>query len=113
MYGGRAGASTRTRENLDLHSQSDQRGGRTMRADGTEPAERAVAPVPRRAHASGVAFFLLCAECQAVTDVFERGWRAYYACDEPRRDLVFFCPACAEREFGEDAREALGGDQST
>jgi hypothetical protein len=46
-----------------------------------------------------------CQECGTVADGQARGWRAYrcdlgheYELDEP--ELVFYCPACAEREFG-------------
>ena len=35
----------------------------------------------------------------AATTRFERGWRAYVADD---RTLEIVCPACAERERGED-----------
>ena len=47
---------------------------------------------------------LACVECPRVSSVTARGWRAYRI-DEPEEDelpaLAFYCPACAEREFGE------------
>jgi hypothetical protein len=46
---------------------------------------------------------LLCWECLTVADERARGWRAYRG-DVPGEDpepiLLFYCPACAEREFG-------------
>ena len=47
----------------------------------------------------GLATFLLCRCCDAATAQFERGWRAYVADD---RTVEIVCPACAERERGED-----------
>lgn len=47
----------------------------------------------------GLATLLLCRSCAAATTRFERGWRAYVADD---RTLEIVCPACAERERGED-----------
>jgi hypothetical protein len=40
-----------------------------------------------------------CSECREawLPDDQER-WRCYLDCDD---ELVFFCPECAEREFGE------------
>jgi hypothetical protein len=44
-----------------------------------------------------------CQECNRATDPEWRGWRAYRS-DDPELDeppaLAFYCPACAEREFG-------------
>jgi hypothetical protein len=43
-----------------------------------------------------------CAECDAVSlPADEERWSAYLTDDEPAQ-LVFYCPACAEREFGDD-----------
>jgi hypothetical protein len=42
-------------------------------------------------------------ECGAESDALASGWRAYLAADkeeEPDGELLFFCPKCAEREFG-------------
>jgi hypothetical protein len=49
-----------------------------------------------------VALILRCAECGAhwLSDDHER-WRAYRDTDW---ELVFYCPDCAEREFGEHPR---------
>jgi hypothetical protein len=41
---------------------------------------------------------LICDECGGA-DRGEQGWRAYLT-REPR-EVAVFCPACAEREFGE------------
>lgn len=53
----------------------------------------------------GVALIPKCAECKAVwLPAGEEGWRAYLGSDdldEPS-ELVFYCPHCAEREFGGD-----------
>jgi len=46
---------------------------------------------------------LLCAECRRCSDSEARGWRAYLvdADDYDGDDVLFFCPTCAAREFGE------------
>ena len=43
----------------------------------------------------------MCLECGAVAAGEAKGWLAYRA-DEPgdAPSLVFYCPECAEREFG-------------
>jgi hypothetical protein len=44
---------------------------------------------------------LRCIECDETTDI-GRGWKAYLG-GEPGVDedeVVIYCPACAEREFG-------------
>jgi hypothetical protein len=48
---------------------------------------------------------LICIECGASTASPARGWKAYFARDPTEDDeleLTVYCPACAEREFGED-----------
>jgi hypothetical protein len=44
-----------------------------------------------------------CAECGCSSGLKWRGWRAYRV-DDPETDelpeLGFFCPSCAQREFG-------------
>jgi hypothetical protein len=44
-----------------------------------------------------------CRECGSSSGLYWRGWRAYRT-DDPERDepptLTFYCPSCAEREFG-------------
>jgi DNA-directed RNA polymerase subunit M/transcription elongation factor TFIIS len=44
-----------------------------------------------------------CAECGSSSGLYWRGWRACRT-DEPETDeppaLAFYCPTCAEREFG-------------
>jgi hypothetical protein len=46
---------------------------------------------------------MLCWECLSVADERAKGWRAYRV-DVPGEDpepiIVFYCPGCAEREFG-------------
>ena len=46
---------------------------------------------------------LACAECPRVSSVSARGWKAFRT-DDPEVDehprLSFYCPECAEREFG-------------
>jgi hypothetical protein len=46
---------------------------------------------------------LECVECHAVSDATAWRWRSYRI-DEPSEDeepaLAFYCPVCAEREFG-------------
>jgi hypothetical protein len=51
--------------------------------------------------AEGVAVIPQCAECGVVwlpTD--ESRWEAYLTDDEPP-ELAFYCPDCAEQEFGD------------
>ena len=44
-----------------------------------------------------------CAECPRVSSALATGWKAYRV-DEPELNepprLAFYCPECAEREFG-------------
>jgi len=47
-----------------------------------------------------VALIPECAECQAAwLPADEERWSAYLTDDEPP-ELAFYCPPCAEREFG-------------
>ena len=67
-------------------------------------AGRAADPQPPRLDDAvsamlGVATLLLCDCCNSSTLEFERGWRAYVE-DDSSVEIV--CPACAERERGED-----------
>ena len=54
--------------------------------------------------AESVALIPRCAECKAAwLPADEERWQAWLASDsldEPD-EVVFYCPACAEREFGE------------
>jgi hypothetical protein len=55
---------------------------------------------PRAAEVSGR---LRCAECGTFSDFAARGWiaiRAGEADVEDTPEVFFFCPECAEREFG-------------
>jgi hypothetical protein len=54
---------------------------------------------------------LICQECETVSDELACGWRAYRG-DVPGEDdepvLHFYCPSCAEREFGPRAGQLDG-----
>ena len=54
---------------------------------------------------------LRCEECgkQVSTGVEAHGWRAYltHAEADEIREVVIYCPHCAQREFGEDEDEEL------
>jgi hypothetical protein len=51
--------------------------------------------------AEGVALILRCAECQTYwLPVADERWAAYLTDDEPP-ELAFYCPECADREFGD------------
>jgi hypothetical protein len=47
---------------------------------------------------------LVCVECGRETTGPEKGWQAVLAggVDEDELEVAVYCPACAEREFGED-----------
>ena len=48
----------------------------------------------------GVAIIPRCAECEACWLPADRErWQAWLTDDEPP-ELAFYCPECAEREFG-------------
>lgn len=51
-----------------------------------------------------------CTECGCPSDEYWSGWRAS-RCDEPEfgdaPQLAFYCPVCAEREFGRRAPRPL------
>lgn len=53
-----------------------------------------------------------CRECGISSGAFWIRWRAY-RCDDPERDepptLAFYCPACADREFGRPRRARTSG----
>lgn len=54
---------------------------------------------------------MICAECGIEADVAAHGWRGYRLDDEGEEPEVgFFCPACAEREFGEKSDAARPPD---
>jgi hypothetical protein len=46
---------------------------------------------------------LRCAECKTISSSYASGWRGYRT-DDPEEGeppaLAFYCPDCAEREFG-------------
>jgi hypothetical protein len=53
--------------------------------------------------AEGVAPIPRCAECEAAwLPADEERWQAYCVDEGPDERLVFYCPRCAEREFGDD-----------
>jgi hypothetical protein len=45
---------------------------------------------------------LVCQECRDFSDERATGWRGYRIddSDENGPELAFYCPRCAEREFG-------------
>ena len=49
---------------------------------------------------------VVCVECKTTSGLRWHGWRAYRT-DDPDLDgppmLTFYCPTCAEREFGSGA----------
>jgi hypothetical protein len=50
--------------------------------------------------AEQVALIVHCAECGAIwLSAEEDRWTAHHTDDEPP-ELAFYCPECAEREFG-------------
>ena len=52
---------------------------------------------------------LECVECRTVSDATAWRWRSYRI-DDPTEDeepaLAFYCPFCAEREFGSQRHES-------
>jgi hypothetical protein len=51
-------------------------------------------------------YYLFCAECPNVANVFERGWRGFLTSDEfEPAEVGILCPECAEREFGPPIRK--------
>ena len=48
---------------------------------------------------SAEATLMVCVECQRLWEVAEERWRMYRTDDEPP-ELAFYCPVCAEYEFG-------------
>ena len=53
---------------------------------------------------SGVAAVeLTCVECARLSDAEARGWQGHLVAfdDDTEEGVVFFCPVCAAREFGE------------
>jgi hypothetical protein len=62
----------------------------------------------------GRAYTVRCAECGSSSGLRWTGWRAYRS-DDPETDeppaLAFYCPTCAEREFGRRATGRRRADQ--
>lgn len=54
---------------------------------------------------------LVCAECGREDNQRERGWEGHLVdLDEDGEDeILFFCAACATREFGTDGRLSIRG----
>jgi hypothetical protein len=62
--------------------------------------ERGAEGADRRRYEAGA---LLCVECATHSDREAWGWRAHRIDDPENRwqpEIIFYCPACAEREFG-------------
>jgi hypothetical protein len=53
---------------------------------------------------------LICEKCERVTTT-GGGWRGYLTDDDPP-EVAFYCPRCAQREFGfsREFNDADGGD---
>lgn len=84
--------------------------GAEVRLNGSVPAVNSMTtrvggrsgslPRLRPISAEQVALIPRCAECLAVwLPDDDEHWRAYLDLDD---NLVFYCPGCAEREFGDD-----------
>jgi hypothetical protein len=61
-----------------------------------------------------VAFILRCAECEAAwLTGDDEHWRAYLGSDtlDEVREVVSYCTACAEREFGTDPGDQGAGQR--
>jgi hypothetical protein len=58
-----------------------------------------------RAIIGAVAAEVVCCECDRRSTGRASGWRGYLVDldDDGRDEVVFFCPACAAREFGRPA----------
>ena len=57
---------------------------------------------------------LVCEECRARSDARALGWRGYLVDrdDDGEDEVVFYCPRCAVREFGENVSREAGGSPS-
>jgi hypothetical protein len=51
--------------------------------------------------AEGAATVLQCAECERPWLAVDDEHRSAYLTDDEPPEVLFFCPDCAEREFGE------------
>jgi hypothetical protein len=62
-----------------------------------------------RVNISWVAPRLVCVECRRPADAQARGWQGHLveADDDEGDEVVFFCPLCAAREFGDLHRRPL------
>jgi hypothetical protein len=63
--------------------------------------ERGTEGAGRRSYAAEA---LECVECKTSSGLRASGWRAYRMDDPEERELpalAFYCPMCAEREFGD------------
>ena len=54
---------------------------------------------------------LVCIECGRRSGPAAVGWRGYLVDldDDGEDEVVFYCPRCAAREFGEKVRRESGG----
>jgi len=57
---------------------------------------------------------LFCEECRARSGASAVGWRGYLVDrdDDGEDEVVFYCPRCAVREFGENVSREAGGSPS-
>jgi hypothetical protein len=61
------------------------------------PSPHKELPLPPESQQGEVTFVLECVECGA-RDAVGRNWKAFVTSDD---ELLVYCDACAEREFGE------------
>ncbi len=57
---------------------------------------------------------LVCEECRARSNASAVGWRGYLVDRDydGEDEVVFYCPGCAAREFGENVSGEAGGSPS-
>jgi hypothetical protein len=70
-------------------------------------AERATSAVcSQQARLSGVIRAPVCEECGRAIIEGERGWQGHLVDldDDGEDEVLYFCPRCAEREFGVNGR---------
>jgi hypothetical protein len=64
-------------------------------------------PFDTRRHGERTARIVRCVECDRSSGLRWKGWVAY-RCDDPESaapaTITFYCPTCAENEFGHSRR---------
>jgi hypothetical protein len=73
------------------------------RGDGNLGGRGRTVNASSRNHQDHRATTVQCVECNSSSGLYWQGWRAYRV-DDPDTDelpaLAFYCPTCAQREFG-------------